>query len=100
MLFYSTLDRNGHLSPPKIGAKVAYISRKSDLRAESKICESKVIVYYTTREVKSWPVQTNSNNKLLSNWKKVLEHFLDTFFKKYKKKRFFQLRFAYFTERI
>ena len=36
ILFYSTLDQNGHLSPPKIGAKVAYISRESDLPGEIK----------------------------------------------------------------
>ena len=39
---YSVPDQNGHLSPPKIGANAVYISRKSHLRVESKICGSKV----------------------------------------------------------
>ena len=39
-IIYSTLDQNSHLSPSKIGAKVPYISRKSDLRVERKICGS------------------------------------------------------------
>ena len=41
-IFYITPDQNSHLSPPKIWAKVAYIYRKSDLRAENNICGSKV----------------------------------------------------------
>ena len=41
-ILYSTPDSNVHLSPPTIGAKIAYFSRKSDLRVESKICGAKV----------------------------------------------------------
>ena len=44
--FYYTLEKNGHLSAPKIGVKVAYISNKSELWVKSKICGTKVKFSY------------------------------------------------------